>query len=82
MSPATRFSEGEQDGQLSRLIREGIVRPGRLTPIQFAVRRSATASRARRFGRGSAPCRATGQPVKLPLLLAEESTRRTKTSAA
>ncbi len=32
MAPATRFGEGEQDGRLSRLIREGIVRPGRTPP--------------------------------------------------
>ncbi len=29
LEPVTRLGEGEQDGQLSRLIREGIVRPAR-----------------------------------------------------
>jgi prevent-host-death family protein len=29
LEPVTRLGEGEQDGRLSRLIREGIVRPGR-----------------------------------------------------
>jgi prevent-host-death family protein len=31
LEPVTRLGEGEQDGRLSRLIREGIVRPGRTT---------------------------------------------------
>ena len=29
LEPVTRLGEGEQDGRLSRLIREGIVRPAR-----------------------------------------------------
>ena len=29
LEPVTSIGEGEQDGRLSRLIREGIVRPGR-----------------------------------------------------
>jgi len=29
LEPVTSLSEGEQDGRLSRLIRDGIVRPGR-----------------------------------------------------
>jgi len=29
LEPVTSLGEGEQDGRLSRLIREGIVRPGR-----------------------------------------------------
>jgi hypothetical protein len=29
LEPVTRPGEGEQEGRLSRLIREGIVRPGR-----------------------------------------------------
>jgi prevent-host-death family protein len=32
LEPMTGIGEGEQDGRLSRLIREGIVRPGR-TPL-------------------------------------------------
>jgi prevent-host-death family protein len=32
LEPVTRPGEREQDGRLSRLIREGIVRPGRTSP--------------------------------------------------
>jgi prevent-host-death family protein len=32
LEPVTSLGEGEQDGRLSRLIREGIVRPGRTAP--------------------------------------------------
>jgi prevent-host-death family protein len=36
LEPVTSLSEGEQDGRLSRLIREGIVRPGR-TPLSNSL---------------------------------------------
>jgi prevent-host-death family protein len=32
LEPVTNVSEGEQDGRLARLIREGVVRPGRRAP--------------------------------------------------
>ena len=32
LEPVTRLGEGEEDGRLSRLIREGIVRPGHTPP--------------------------------------------------
>ncbi len=72
-----RLGEGEQDGRLSRLIGEGIVRPGRAS-IWFAVHRSATAAEGRHLGCSGPPCRAAGQPVKfwdasaiVPLLVAD-----------
>lgn len=34
LEPITNLGEGEQDGRLSRLIREGIVRPGRTPPAR------------------------------------------------
>ncbi len=61
-----RLGEGEQDGRLSRLIREGIVRPGRAS-IWFAVPRSATAAEGRRLGCSGPPCRAAGQPAGQPV---------------
>jgi prevent-host-death family protein len=36
LEPVTSLGEGEQDGRLSRLIREGIVRPGR-TPLASSL---------------------------------------------
>jgi prevent-host-death family protein len=36
LEPVTRPGEGEQDGRLSRLMREGIVRPGR-TPLSSSL---------------------------------------------
>ena len=38
LEPVTRLGEGEQDGRLSRLIREGIVRPGRAPSSPRPVR--------------------------------------------
>ena len=32
LEPVTSLGDGEQDGRLSRLVREGIVRPGRIPP--------------------------------------------------
>jgi len=32
LEPVTGFGKGEDDGRLSRLVREGIVRPGRAAP--------------------------------------------------
>ncbi len=32
LEPVANLGDGEQDGRLSRLIREGIVRPGRIPP--------------------------------------------------
>ena len=34
LEPVTSFDDGEGDGRLSRLIREGVVRPGRLPPAR------------------------------------------------
>jgi prevent-host-death family protein len=36
LEPMTGFGEGDQDGRLSRLVREGIVRPGR-TPLASSL---------------------------------------------
>jgi prevent-host-death family protein len=36
LEPVTSLGKGEQDGRLSRLIREGIVRPGR-TPLASSL---------------------------------------------
>jgi prevent-host-death family protein len=36
LEPVTRLGEGDQEGRLARLMREGIVRPGR-TPLSNSV---------------------------------------------
>ncbi len=62
LEPVTKLGEGEQDGRLARLIREGIVRPAR-KPLTLSLFTSQ-------------PARANGDASAVAALLAERRDSR------